>query len=770
MDVDFGLHVFDVWLKEADIENVVLRGWNKEVKSKRPYCHFRDKLKNIKVELKEWSRKRFVGLNEKINEYSKEAMRWELEAEEGKGLHAKTKIKRRWDIDGDENSKFFHSFVKRRNNKNNIRGLMVDGLWYEDLDTIKEETCRFYKTIFSEQVVSRPQLSCNGLAQVSSIDANMLENPFEEKEDRKEISRGCNSSFMALIPKVADPIGLSEYRPISLIGGYYKIIAKILAERIKLVIGKLVGEVQNAFIGERFILNGILIANETVDFVKKNKSKGLIFKVDFEKAYDSINWRYLCNILKSMGFGEKWVTWIEACLESSSMSVLVNGSLTVEFGLERDVRQGDPLSPFLFILAAEGLNSMIKEAVDKGIFKGINVGFERVVVVSGLRVNLNKSILYGVGVNSSEVSNMASWMQCSVSEFPFTYLGLPIGDCMRRESAWRNVVENSKKIIIVGSKKDVLSSYGVGGRLIKSIYGVSGGLEVDGVGSRVGRSGLWCDIVKEDRWVGDIRLRERFPRLFQLDRRNCVRRLEWLIEGGGMRGSRGGNGIGEDGNFNVKDLAFMVYDICLHVGNTTQKTLWNKLAPKKVNVFIWRVLHGRISVRVELDKRGIELDSILCPCCDDSLESYDHCLVTCNVAKTVWDRIFEWWKISPINVFLANDLFRFSGNVDVERYSRDLWQLLRALTKFRGDQRNLPSIGINGSSIRQAAEFSDGTVKLFVTCALWYQIHVRISVEVYGSSRNKVLVANPLPKKSPYGIKGGRPRVKKGEQRTKVFP
>ena len=142
--------------------------------------------------------------------------------------------------------------------------------------------------------------------------------------DRKEISRGCNSSFVTLLPKVADPIGLSEYRPISLISCYYKIIAKILAERIKLVIGKLVSEGgQNAFIGGRCILDGILIANKTVDFLKKNKSKGLIFKVDFEKAYDSINWRYLCNIIKSMGFGEKWCSWIDACLKSSSISVVM---------------------------------------------------------------------------------------------------------------------------------------------------------------------------------------------------------------------------------------------------------------------------------------------------------------------------------------------------------------------------------------------------------------------------------------------------------------
>lgn len=306
---------------------------------------------------------------------------------------------------------------------------------------------------------------------------------------------------MALTPKVTDPIGLGDYRPISLIGCYYKIIAKLLAERIKKVVGKLVGDAQNAFIGGRFILDGILIANETVEFLKRKKTSGLIFKVDFEKAYDSINWKYLCDILKIMGFGDKWCAWTDACLKSSSMSILVNGSPTAKFCLERGVRQGDPLSPFLFILAAEGLNAMVNNAVDRGVFKGIKVGIDNVVVshlqyaddtiffgewdkenarnlmcilkcfekVSGFKVNLNKSRLYGVGVNSDEVVNMARWMQCSVGEFPFTYLGLPIGECMRRESAWRVVVEKIKKRLC-GWKAKTMSFRGRL-TLVKSVLG-----------------------------------------------------------------------------------------------------------------------------------------------------------------------------------------------------------------------------------------------------------------------------------------------------------
>lgn len=117
-----------------------------------------------------------------------------------------------------------------------------------------------------------------------------------------EISRGCNKSFVSHIPKVTDPLGLGDFRPISLIGCYYKIITKILADRFKKVIGKLIGESQNAFIPGRYILDGTLIANETISYVKNKKKKCVVFKIDFEKAYDSLNWEFLLNIMESMGF------------------------------------------------------------------------------------------------------------------------------------------------------------------------------------------------------------------------------------------------------------------------------------------------------------------------------------------------------------------------------------------------------------------------------------------------------------------------------------
>nr|GEW44049.1 cysteine-rich receptor-like protein kinase [Tanacetum cinerariifolium] len=133
-------------------------------------------------------------------------------------------------------------------------------------------------------------------------------------------------------------------------------------------------EVQSAFIKDRFILDGVLVINEVVEFIKKSGKRCLIFKVDFEKAYDCVNWEFLEDIMQQMGFGRKWCVWIRACLGSATSSVLVNRSPTKEFALERGIRQGDPLSPFLFLIVAESLNVAMQEVIQGGLFDGVKVG------------------------------------------------------------------------------------------------------------------------------------------------------------------------------------------------------------------------------------------------------------------------------------------------------------------------------------------------------------------------------------------------------------
>ncbi|GKD51406.1 putative RNA-directed DNA polymerase [Tanacetum coccineum] len=318
------------------------------------------------------------------------------------------------------------------------------------------------------------------------------------------IPRGCNSSFITLVPKVEDPLVISDFRPISLIGSQYKIIAKILANRLSRVLPSVVGEVQMAYIKGRQIIDGPLMINEIIAWAKKHKKRLMFLKVDFEKAFDSLSWDFLFSILEQMGFSYKWRLWIRSCLNSAFASVLVNGSPTKEFKIERGLRQGDPLSPFLFILAVEALNVALLEASNSNIFKGVKVGKDSVHVShlqfaddalilgewsrsnamnlsriltcfhlsSGLKVNFNKSKLYGIGVSNVELNSLASTIGCLASQFPCIYLGLPIGANMSRCNHWSPLVERFHKRLSNWKSK----SLSIGGRftLIKSVLGSLG--------------------------------------------------------------------------------------------------------------------------------------------------------------------------------------------------------------------------------------------------------------------------------------------------------
>jgi hypothetical protein len=185
---------------------------------------------------------------------------------------------------------------------------------------------------------------------------------------------GLLSYFLALIPKVNSPETLGDFRPISLLGCIYKLIAKVLTARLAKVVGSVVSSTQSAFIKGRQLVDGVLVLNEVVDFAKKTGKDCLLLKVDFQKAYDSVDWGFLMYMLHRFGFNDKWIRWIKFCVCSGKMSVLVNGSPTEEINIRRGLKQGDPLAPFLFLLVAEGLGSMMRQAVELISFAPFLVG------------------------------------------------------------------------------------------------------------------------------------------------------------------------------------------------------------------------------------------------------------------------------------------------------------------------------------------------------------------------------------------------------------
>jgi len=119
------------------------------------------------------------------------------------------------------------------------------------------------------------------------------------------IPKGCNASIIALVPKVSDPLSLDQFRPISLVGIFYKIVTKVLAGCMKEVLSLVINENQYAFLKNKGMLDSVLMANEVVEEVRRNWRSTLCFKVDYEKAYDSVRWDFLLDMLQRLGFHSK---------------------------------------------------------------------------------------------------------------------------------------------------------------------------------------------------------------------------------------------------------------------------------------------------------------------------------------------------------------------------------------------------------------------------------------------------------------------------------
>jgi len=190
------------------------------------------------------------------------------------------------------------------------------------------------------------------------------------------LSPELNRTNLTLVPKVPTPEGLDQYRPISLCNYAYKIISKVLANRLKPFLPDLISKEQSAFVSGRQIQDNILIVQEVLHQLKTRKHKRkfqAIVKMDMKKAYDRVEWDFLRDYLLKIGFHSTWVQWVMQCITTTSISVKFNWEQLNYFHPTRGLRQGDPLSPYLFILLANVLTTLIHQAVRMGNLKGIQL-------------------------------------------------------------------------------------------------------------------------------------------------------------------------------------------------------------------------------------------------------------------------------------------------------------------------------------------------------------------------------------------------------------
>jgi hypothetical protein len=185
-----------------------------------------------------------------------------------------------------------------------------------------------------------------------------------------------NDTYICLIPKHKNPTTPADFRPIALCNVILKIITKTIANRIKEILPEVISPQQSAFLPGRLITDNTLLAFETFHHLKhnKNKEKGFVgIKLDMAKAYDRLEWSFIENTLNTMGFPRNMVQTIMNCVTSVSFSILVNGQPSHSFEPQRGIRQGDPLSPYLFILCADVLSRMLTNKQDQSLINGISL-------------------------------------------------------------------------------------------------------------------------------------------------------------------------------------------------------------------------------------------------------------------------------------------------------------------------------------------------------------------------------------------------------------
>lgn len=268
----------------------------------------------------------------------------------------------------------------------------------------------------------------------------------------------ANSTSIALVPKIPNPSKVGDYRPISCCNTIYKCIAKILAKRIQTALPHIIDPVQSGFVKGRRIADNIFLTQEIMrDYHRNSSSPKCALKVDIMKAYDNVKWDFLWETLTSMNFHPQMINWIKTCISTANYSLSINGEATGHIIGKKGLRQGDPLSSYLFVIVMEMLTQILKEKSQSPNFhfhwrcdktKLINLCFADDLMIfckgelssilciqealsefetlSGLSPSPGKSSIFFSGVPSTVKQSILDALHFQEGSLPVRYLGVPL--------------------------------------------------------------------------------------------------------------------------------------------------------------------------------------------------------------------------------------------------------------------------------------------------------------------------------------------------------
>jgi len=448
-------------------------------------------------------------------------------------------------LNGDRNTKFFHQVTKIKNKTKVISSLRNDEEIITDPNIISNHIVNYYNNLFS----TNPFLQDDSLVEEvipSLIDENtnnllsMIPTEDEIKSVvfgmngegapgpdgfgacffqnywsivHKEVSEGVieffttgwlhsnfNANSLILILKNHNADTIEQYKPIALANFKFKIISKVLADRLASILPNIISVEQKGFIKGRNIKDCMILALEAINVIdKRNFGGNIAMKIYVSKAFDTLNWVFLIYVLHCFGFNQIFCNWIRNILHSARVSICVNGTKQGYFNCKRGVRQGDPLSPILFCIAEEVLSRGISKLVDEGKLelisasrnakipshcfyaddlmvycKGKIAGLEalknlfiRYANCSGQIINTSKSSFFAEGISQHKLDNIVNLLGFTKGSLPFTYLGAPIFKGKPKKIYFQSIADKVK-LKLASWKASLLSIVGRV-QLVKSV-------------------------------------------------------------------------------------------------------------------------------------------------------------------------------------------------------------------------------------------------------------------------------------------------------------
>uniref|UniRef100_A0A2N9GUN7 Reverse transcriptase domain-containing protein n=1 Tax=Fagus sylvatica TaxID=28930 RepID=A0A2N9GUN7_FAGSY len=475
----------NMWLHHQDFVGNVRNLWGGYDFQGSPSDILASKLKVLKEDIKKWNKECFGDVRIKKLDLMHELQM--LEGKENQGLL--TAEEKSYRLKGDKNTKFFQRTANAHRRNNYIESLQHREQQWKSESEIRDGIVDFYQGLYSEKEAWRPVLGGVEFNTIDSAEATQLEGPFSEEEvvtalnqmngekapgpdgytiafykhcwdivklevlnslqefhEHESIKRNLNATFVALIPKKPGVSDVKDFLP-------------YLSDREWQQITELV-----------------LIANECLDSKLKSGIPGLLCKLDVEKAYDHVNWNFLMYMLEWCSFGAKWRNWMYFCMSTVRFSILISGTPCGFFNSTRGIRQGDSLSPPLFVLVMEALSRLMDKAVSENLLerfallhlKGVLTCFE---AVSSLHINLGKSEIVPVGMVHG-IHDLAQVIGGQITTLPMRYLGLPLGARYKSKEIWNPILEKMERHL-AGWKRLVF----IQGREIGTPRKIEGGME-----------------------------------------------------------------------------------------------------------------------------------------------------------------------------------------------------------------------------------------------------------------------------------------------------